>query len=320
MTISYTGDATIAGALGGTAQFSWLTTSLVVDTFFPLGKPIDIGPLSAVPGKNSFFISFRSLRRSDIMSAEFQLRWKVGPFDAFAFLTTPNQVVPGPLTLPLQFFYPPGLPVYPPDPPSNFSGHGALRRRRGSRFVRHPGAGARRAHEHDRRADDPPLPRRRADRRPGRRAARDDRDPVGARRAGWQRPRHAARYVAAWAASSRCSRSTSPAPVQRGAPRSAASRGGVDAVLARCIRPDDGRWFVIGMLLDRAWPAVAQAIGRPELLEDARFDDATASATAEHGGELIALLDETFLTAPASEWVAKLNDCRHVRGAGAGLR
>jgi hypothetical protein len=121
LTISYTGDATIAGALGGTAQFSWLTTSLVVDTFFPLGKPIDIGPLSAVPGKNSFVISFRSLRRSDIMSAEFQLRWKVGPFDAFAFLTTPNQVVPGPLTL-LQFFYPPGLPVYPPDPPSNFSG------------------------------------------------------------------------------------------------------------------------------------------------------------------------------------------------------
>ena len=108
MTISYTGDATIAGALGGTAQFSWFSTSLVVDTFFPLGKPIDIGPLSAVPGKNSFVISFRSLRRSDIMSAEFQLRWKGGPFDAFAFLTTPNQVVPGPPTLPLQFFNPPG--------------------------------------------------------------------------------------------------------------------------------------------------------------------------------------------------------------------
>jgi len=88
LTISYTGDATIAGALGGTAQFSWFSTSLVVDTFFPLGKPIDIGPLSAVPGKNSFVISFRSLRRSDIMSAEFQLRWKGGPFDAFAFLTT----------------------------------------------------------------------------------------------------------------------------------------------------------------------------------------------------------------------------------------
>jgi hypothetical protein len=108
LTISYTGDATIAGALGGTAQFSWFSTSLVVDTFFPLGKPIDIGPLSAVPGKNSFVISFRSLRRSDIMSAEFQLRWKGGPFDAFAFLTTPNQVVPGPPTLPLQFFNPPG--------------------------------------------------------------------------------------------------------------------------------------------------------------------------------------------------------------------
>src|SRR4029079_17650571 len=34
----------------------------------------------------------------------------------------PNEVVPGPPTLPLQFFYPPGPPVYPRGPPSNFSG------------------------------------------------------------------------------------------------------------------------------------------------------------------------------------------------------
>ena len=68
---------------------------------------------AAVGGaRQEFLLHFvptnRSLLRSDIMSAEFQLRWKGGPFDAFAFLTTPNQVVPGPPTLPLQFFNPPG--------------------------------------------------------------------------------------------------------------------------------------------------------------------------------------------------------------------
>jgi crotonobetainyl-CoA:carnitine CoA-transferase CaiB-like acyl-CoA transferase len=75
----------------------------------------------------------------------------------------------------------------------------------------------------------------------------------------------------------------------------------------RTYEAGDGRWFVIGMLLDRAWPDVARALGHPEWLDDERF--ATyRGRVGEHGRELIALLDETFLTAPAAEWVKRLND------------
>jgi crotonobetainyl-CoA:carnitine CoA-transferase CaiB-like acyl-CoA transferase len=68
----------------------------------------------------------------------------------------------------------------------------------------------------------------------------------------------------------------------------------------------DGNWFVIGMLLDRAWDDICHAIGRPDLLEDERF------ATFIHrigtnAPALIAILDEVFLTASASEWVDRLN-------------
>ncbi|MDE3095324.1 MAG: CoA transferase [Chloroflexota bacterium] len=74
----------------------------------------------------------------------------------------------------------------------------------------------------------------------------------------------------------------------------------------RAYRGGDGHWFVIGMLLDRGWPAVAGVIGRPELTADARFDT-YRKRTVEHAAELVALLDETFLGAPAGEWVARLN-------------
>ncbi len=74
----------------------------------------------------------------------------------------------------------------------------------------------------------------------------------------------------------------------------------------RAYRAGDGRWFVIGMLLDRAWPGVALAVGRPELTRDGRFDT-YRKRTVEHAAELIAILDETFLTAPAKQWVDRFN-------------
>ncbi|HZP58663.1 MAG TPA: CoA transferase [Dehalococcoidia bacterium] len=75
----------------------------------------------------------------------------------------------------------------------------------------------------------------------------------------------------------------------------------------RVYRAGDSRWFVIGMLLDRAWPQVAHAIGRPDLAADERF--ATyRKRTVEHGAELIAELDAVFATAPAAEWIARLNE------------
>ena len=68
----------------------------------------------------------------------------------------------------------------------------------------------------------------------------------------------------------------------------------------------DGKWFVIGMLLDRAWPDLAHAIGRPELAEDDRFST-YIGRVGTNAEALIALLDEVFLTAAAREWVERLN-------------
>jgi crotonobetainyl-CoA:carnitine CoA-transferase CaiB-like acyl-CoA transferase len=74
----------------------------------------------------------------------------------------------------------------------------------------------------------------------------------------------------------------------------------------RIYQAGDGKWFVIGMLLDRAWPEVCQCIGRPELLADPRFDT-FIRRMGEHAPALIAILDDVFLTASAREWVDRLN-------------
>ncbi len=68
----------------------------------------------------------------------------------------------------------------------------------------------------------------------------------------------------------------------------------------------DGAWFVIGMLLDRAWEQVCHCIGRPDLLDDPRFDT-FLRRMGEHAPALIDILDEVFRTATASEWVDRLN-------------
>jgi crotonobetainyl-CoA:carnitine CoA-transferase CaiB-like acyl-CoA transferase len=60
------------------------------------------------------------------------------------------------------------------------------------------------------------------------------------------------------------------------------------------------------MLLDRAWPDVAHAIGRPDLADDPRFQT-YRDRVAHHAAELIAILDDVFATAPAREWVDRLN-------------
>jgi crotonobetainyl-CoA:carnitine CoA-transferase CaiB-like acyl-CoA transferase len=68
----------------------------------------------------------------------------------------------------------------------------------------------------------------------------------------------------------------------------------------------DEKWFVIGMLLDRAWPEFCHEVGRADLLEDARFDS-FRKRIGDHAKELIAIFDEVFLTANAREWVERLN-------------
>jgi crotonobetainyl-CoA:carnitine CoA-transferase CaiB-like acyl-CoA transferase len=71
-------------------------------------------------------------------------------------------------------------------------------------------------------------------------------------------------------------------------------------------RAGDGKWFVIGMLLDRAWEDVCHCIGRPELIDDPRFDT-FIRRMGENAPALIEILDEVFATASAREWVERLN-------------
>jgi len=74
----------------------------------------------------------------------------------------------------------------------------------------------------------------------------------------------------------------------------------------RVYRAGDGKWFAIGMLLDRAWDALCGVIGRPELAADPRFDT-FLKRVSSGTPELVAILDEVFATAPARHWVDQLN-------------
>jgi len=87
--------------------------------------------------------------------------------------------------------------------------------------------------------------------------------------------------------------------------RPRAERGG-SRPFWRIYQGGDGKWFVIGMLLDRAWREVCDTIGRKDLLDDERFDTYT-KRMGTNAPALIAELDRTFATAPAREWVQRLN-------------
>jgi crotonobetainyl-CoA:carnitine CoA-transferase CaiB-like acyl-CoA transferase len=71
-------------------------------------------------------------------------------------------------------------------------------------------------------------------------------------------------------------------------------------------RAGDGKWFVIGMLLDRAWDDICRVIGKLDLLQDGRFDT-YIRRVGTNSDALIAILDEAFLAASAREWVDRLN-------------
>jgi crotonobetainyl-CoA:carnitine CoA-transferase CaiB-like acyl-CoA transferase len=87
--------------------------------------------------------------------------------------------------------------------------------------------------------------------------------------------------------------------------RGRAMRGG-SRPFWRLYQGGDGKWFVIGMLLDRAWGDLCGVIGRGEIATEARFDTFTKRA-GTNAPELIAIMDECFATAPARTWVDRLN-------------
>jgi crotonobetainyl-CoA:carnitine CoA-transferase CaiB-like acyl-CoA transferase len=68
-----------------------------------------------------------------------------------------------------------------------------------------------------------------------------------------------------------------------------------------CYQAGDGRWFfLLGLEATRHWPKVASAVGRDDLLADARFADFLGLIT--NRDDLIAILDEEFAKRSLQEW------------------
>src|SRR5271156_6246913 len=63
---------------------------------------------------------------------------------------------------------------------------------------------------------------------------------------------------------------------------------------------DGGRFWIVGLDVNRHWPPLCRAVGRPDWLTDDRFADARARAV--NAGQLVAELDEIFATRSLEEW------------------
>lgn len=63
---------------------------------------------------------------------------------------------------------------------------------------------------------------------------------------------------------------------------------------------DGRRFWIVGLEGERHWPPLARAVGHPEWLEGHEYS--TPAGRFQHARELIATLDEIFLTKPLAEW------------------
>jgi crotonobetainyl-CoA:carnitine CoA-transferase CaiB-like acyl-CoA transferase len=80
----------------------------------------------------------------------------------------------------------------------------------------------------------------------------------------------------------------------------------------------DQRWLMLSLLdQQRQWPRLAACVGRPALVDDPRF--ANASARQAHARELIAILDAVFATQDLAAWRTILDANDLVTGAVATL-
>src|SRR5439155_1093106 len=71
------------------------------------------------------------------------------------------------------------------------------------------------------------------------------------------------------------------------------------SMLLNVYRASDDSWFLL-VLEQSRWPALAKGIGRPDLLTDARFNDAAKQAA--NSAQLTAILDEAFGAQPMAHW------------------
>lgn len=77
--------------------------------------------------------------------------------------------------------------------------------------------------------------------------------------------------------------------------------------LSRNYQTKDGRWVSLGCLQPgRYWRPACEAIGRPELADDARFAD--AASLMANCGEAVAILTAEFAERPLAEWRERLAD------------
>jgi crotonobetainyl-CoA:carnitine CoA-transferase CaiB-like acyl-CoA transferase len=60
-------------------------------------------------------------------------------------------------------------------------------------------------------------------------------------------------------------------------------------------------WFVVGCAKEKFWVRLTEAVGRPELATDPRFD--SFAHRYENSQELTAILDDLFITRTVKEWV-----------------
>jgi crotonobetainyl-CoA:carnitine CoA-transferase CaiB-like acyl-CoA transferase len=68
----------------------------------------------------------------------------------------------------------------------------------------------------------------------------------------------------------------------------------------------DDKYVALGMLEDRWWPGVCQALEQPELAKDPRY--ATALDRARNVRELVPHMDSIFAQRPAREWVQRFRE------------
>jgi crotonobetainyl-CoA:carnitine CoA-transferase CaiB-like acyl-CoA transferase len=77
------------------------------------------------------------------------------------------------------------------------------------------------------------------------------------------------------------------------------------SALGNLYRTSDDRFFMLALASDRQWPALAQAIGMPELVADPRFlgpEERRVNALV-----LMGILDGVFAQRPLAEWRAGLD-------------
>ncbi|QLL07826.1 CaiB/BaiF CoA transferase family protein [Mycobacterium vicinigordonae] len=63
---------------------------------------------------------------------------------------------------------------------------------------------------------------------------------------------------------------------------------------------DGRRFWIVGLEVDRHWPALCRVVGRPEWLTDPRYADARSRAV--NAAQLIGELDEIFATKSLEDW------------------